>query len=108
MAHPNTLLALLFVALSGCSRSTESEASNPNRLRADQDVVMDQNSYGCESPSRFSKALEHRQKGEMHARSSIVTDKPACFYGAGLNAGQTWTVMQIRGDTMLIAQTTLS
>jgi hypothetical protein len=37
-----------------------------------------------------------------------VNDDPYCFYSATLKPGQTWTVMQIKGNSMQIAQTTVN
>jgi hypothetical protein len=59
------VFALLLLA--GCDRSSDAESSNPNHLRADQEVTMADDSYGCEFPSKFLEAIEHREKGELSA-----------------------------------------
>ena len=94
------------IALSGCGRKEVPEIWNPDRLHADQEVVMSSDAYGCESPVRFLEAMNHRDRHELSAWAEIVDDTPYCFYGADLKPGQTWTVMQIRGEAMQIAQTT--
>lgn len=97
------LIALLsLAALSACSDSSRREEDNPNHLRADMDVTMSAESFGCEFPERFTEALDHKARDEYSAWSAIVNDSPFCFSGADQMHGQTWTVMQIRGAVMQI------
>lgn len=104
------LSAIVFFVLAGCgpSESELAAARNPNGLKADDVVAMVDESYGCESQSKFAQALEHRNKSEMNAWAKIVSNKPWCFSASNLKAGQTWTVLQIDGAIMQISQTTLA
>jgi hypothetical protein len=52
------------------------------------------------------EAIKHRENGEFSAWARIVDNAPYCFNGASQKVGQTWTVLQIKGDTMQIALTT--
>lgn len=82
-------------------------AVSADEVRAEQEVKVDGGSYGCESPERFQQAADHFNRGEYSAYAKITMNKPFCFSGKYLENGQTWTVLQVRGDMVQIGQATL-
>jgi len=83
-------------------------ANDPNAIHAGDVVTMMESAYGCEYPSTFSKALEHRNAGELAAWAKITGNDPFCFYGGNLKANQKWTVLQVRDNMMQISLATAS
>lgn len=97
-------ISVFMLALAGCEQ--DESFTNPSKLAADNVIFVDDASYGCEFESKFQQAVDHYERKELSAWSQIVNDAPWCFYGGSLRPGQTWTVLQIRGAVMQIAQTT--
>lgn len=83
-------------------------ANDPNAIHAEDVVSMMESSYGCEFPNTFSKAMSHRNAGELTAWAEIINDEPYCFFGKNLKSNQKWTVLQVRENMMQISQATPS
>ncbi|WP_176461050.1 zinc ribbon domain-containing protein [Janthinobacterium sp. PC23-8] len=88
------------------SNKRKAIANDPNAIHADDVVSMMESSYGCEFPSAFSKALQHRDAGELTAWATIVNNDPFCFHGGNLKANQKWTVLQVKDNVMQISLST--
>lgn len=73
-------------------------------LRADSLIVMNEDSYGCQSASRFAEAVTHQSKKEITAWRRIVDDRPACFNEKDVSAKQTWVVLRIDDSAMQIVR----
>ncbi len=101
-----SVLLFLFLSACGPSQKENGSTSNPNNLKADQEIVMSKNAYGCEYLEKFTEAVTHYNKNEFSAWAQITGDKPWCFSGSDLAKGQTWTVLQIRENLMQIGLTT--
>lgn len=83
-------------------------ANDPNAIHAEDVVHMMESSYGCEFPNTFSKAISHRNAGELTAWAEIINDDPYCFFGKNLVQNQKWTVLQVKGSMMQISLSTPS
>lgn len=73
-------------------------------LRADSLIVMNEDSYGCESPSRFAEAVTHQSNKEITAWRRIVDDRPACFNERDAGAKGKWVVLHINDTAMQIVR----
>jgi len=102
-------LGFVFAGKRHASPPTETAAATPETpLRADDVVRMSHDSFGCEFESKFAEAVTHYTHKEMSAWARIVNDAPWCFSGIDLKSGQTWTILQVSGSTIQIAQTTVA
>lgn len=106
------LLALFFgsAIIAGIldSNKRSAIANDPNAIHAEDVVSMMESSYGCEFANTFSKAISHRNAGELTAWAEIINDEPYCFFGTNLKNNQKWTVLQVRDNMMQISQSTPS
>jgi hypothetical protein len=103
-------LILLSIALLGCDSGAvmAQQADNPGGLAAEDEIVMIQDSFGCQFVDRFTQAMEHMARKEYSAWAKIIVSKPWCFSADDLAPNQKWTVMQVRGPLMQIGQVTVA
>ena len=69
--------------------------------------MLDGSGYGCEFESDFVKAYNNLQAKEYSAWIQIAHRTPFCF-SVSTTPTQEWTVLQVRGKFMQIAQTTFT
>ena len=89
-------------------RAQKDGPNGPNGIHASDVVTMKERSYGCESLSGLTEAVEHRSADELAAYAKIANDEPACFYGGNLKSKQKWTVLQVNDNVMQISLSTVS
>ena len=73
-------------------------------MKADSLIVMNEDSHGCESPSRFAEAVTHQSNKEVTAWRRIVDDRPTCFNERDTGAKQKWVILHINDTAMQIVR----
>src|SRR5471032_363753 len=101
-------VTLLFFAagISGCGDRSESATSNVG-FKADDEIVLSGQAFGCDSQARLAEGLDHYNRQELSAWAQIVNDAPSCFGGDAF-VGIGWTVLQIRGAVMQLRASSTS
>lgn len=106
--HPSFILVAAVAAsmLTACQdhRATERQ-QNPQGLIPDMQVSIAPEGYGCVSLLDFDQAHEARLAGQNMRWAEIITRVPACFRATVLAPGATFTVMEVQGLMMKVAQT---
>ena len=96
------LCTIFIIGYYGNKNSTD---TNPNNIKPDSAISLDENAFGCEYINEFRKAYNFRSKQEYSAWLEIANKQPFCFNRLPLP--QSWTVLEVDEGLIRVAKTTL-